>query len=189
MSRMCPSGSPGQPRRPALVVVGGLPATGKTTVARAVAARLAAAYVRVDTFETAIARSEGRFEPTNGWELPPGYAVGYDVAAEQVRVGVDVVAESVNALAVTRDAWRDTGLREGARVLEVEVVCSDPAEHRRRAESRVLDVPGLRGPSWHEICAREYESWTRERLVVDTAKLDVGAAVELVRSHLAELDG
>lgn len=189
MSRMRPSGSSDQPRRPALVVVGGLPATGKTTVARAVAARLPAAYVRIDTIETAIARAEGRFESTNGWQLPPGYAVGYDVAADQVRVGVDVVAESVNALAVTRDAWRDAGLREGARVLEVEVVCSDPAEHRRRAESRVLDVPGLRNPSWEAIREREYEPWTRERLVLDTAELDVVAAVELVLRHLAELGG
>ena len=38
--------------------MGGLPGVGKTTVARAVARRLQAAHVRIDSIETAIARSE-----------------------------------------------------------------------------------------------------------------------------------
>ncbi|MER7069211.1 zeta toxin family protein [Streptomyces albidoflavus] len=41
---------PEPPRsRPALVVIGGLPATGKSTVGRAVARRLGASYLRIDT--------------------------------------------------------------------------------------------------------------------------------------------
>jgi len=58
---------------PVLVSIGGLPACGKTTVARAVAADMRAAYVRIDSIETAIARAEWKFEPTNSWDLPPGY--------------------------------------------------------------------------------------------------------------------
>jgi len=168
-------------RQPVLICVGGLPATGKSTIARKLAVELAAAYVRIDTIETAIARAEGRFEEANGWELPPGYLVGYEVAADQLRNGVDVVAESVNPLRVSRDAWRDTGLDAGARVVEVEVVCSDATEHRRRAEERILDVPGLANPSWEQISDREYHSWERARLVVDTAMLDVDESVQLVR--------
>lgn len=74
---------------------------------------------------------------------------------------------------------------ERRRVVEVEVVCSDPVEHRRRAESRVLDVPGLANPTWDAIVAREYEQWTRDRLVVDTATVDADEAVQLV---LASVD-
>lgn len=55
----------------------------------------------------------------------------------------------------------------GGRVVEVEVICSDRAEHRRRAEERVLDVPGLAKPSW-------------DPLVLDTAVLNVGRAVQRV---------
>lgn len=168
-------------RQPVLICVGGLPATGKTTIARKLAAELGAAFVRIDSIETAIGRAEGRFEKTNGWELPPGYLVGYKVAADQLRNGVDVVAESVNPLRVSRDAWRDVGLAAGARVVEVEVVCSDATEHRRRAEARVLDDPGLSKPSWEEIGSREYHSWERDRLVVDTATLNVDESVQLVR--------
>jgi len=59
-------------RQPVLICVGGLPATGKTTIARKLAAELGAPYVRIDTIETAVGRAEGRFAETNGWELPPG---------------------------------------------------------------------------------------------------------------------
>ncbi len=153
----------GPNRKPVLISVGGLPATGKSTVARVLAAELPAAYVRVDTIETAIGRSEGQHEQTNGWELPPGYEVGYGVAADQLRIGLDVVAESVNPVRASRDAWRDAGLSAGARVIEIEIVCSDVDEHRRRAEERVTDIAGLVTPTWEQITNREYESWGAEQ--------------------------
>lgn len=165
-----------------LVTVGGLPAVGKTTVARALAGQLRAAYLRIDSIETAVARAQGRFATSNEWEAPPGYAVGYDLAVDQLRQGLDVVAESVNPLGVSRDAWRDSGLRTGARVVEVEVVCSDTVEHRRRAEHRSLDIPGLIKPTWDAIVQREYEPWGRGRVVIDTATLGVEAAVTAIRT-------
>jgi len=169
-------------RTPLLLVVGGLPATGKTTVARALAGALRAAYVRIDTIEAAIGRAEGRAQHTNGWELPPGYLVGYEVAADQLRNDLDVVAESVNPVRDSRDAWRDTGVRAGAHVIEVEIICSVAAEHRRRAEQRTLDISGLAKPTWEQITNREYHPWERDHVVVDTALLTVEEAVQLVRT-------
>ncbi|WP_442951312.1 AAA family ATPase [Paenarthrobacter sp. Z7-10] len=52
-----------------LIIVAGLPGTGKTTLARPLSERLAACYLRVDAIETAIARTRG---PVSG---PEGYAV------------------------------------------------------------------------------------------------------------------
>lgn len=143
---------------------------------------LPAAYVRVDSIETAIGRSEGQYQQTNGWELPPGYEVGYDVAADQLRIGLDVVAESVNPRGASRDAWRAAGLAAGARVIEVEIVCSDVDVHRRRAEERVTDVTGLVKPTWEQITNREYASWERDRIVVDTAILSVEESVRRIRT-------
>ncbi|MEV4801954.1 AAA family ATPase [Nonomuraea sp. NPDC049421] len=149
----------------ALVVMGGLPATGKTTLSRLLAGRLRAVHVRVDTIEQAIVRS-GLAEHPIG---PAGYVVAYALAEDHLRQGLTVVAESVNPLAVTRDAWREVGVRAGVPVTEVEVVCSDQDEHRRRAESRRLDIPGLRPPSWREIVERAYEPWARAHVTIDTA--------------------
>lgn len=169
-------------RGPVLISVGGLPATGKTTLARLLAGMLHAAYIRIDSIETAIARAEGGFRETNGWDLPPGYVVGYDVAADQLRTGLDVVADSVNPLHASRDAWRAAGRAFGARVVEVEVVCSDADEHRRRVEGRVLDIPELTNPTWQRITGREYDPWERDRVVVDTAVLGAEECARAVRA-------
>ncbi|MEW1845708.1 AAA family ATPase [Nonomuraea angiospora] len=148
-----------------LIVIGGLPASGKTTLSRLLAARIGAVHVRIDTIEQAIVRSGLARHPVG----PAGYVVGYALAEEHLRQGLTVIAESVNPLAVTRDAWREAGVRAGVAVAEVEVVCSDPAEHRHRVTSRSIDIPGLRPPDWQEVVEREYEPWERERVLVDTA--------------------
>ncbi|WIX90953.1 AAA family ATPase [Amycolatopsis sp. DG1A-15b] len=166
---------------PLLIVVGGLPATGKTTVAAELARRTGFAFLRVDTIEQAILRSTALGRPLG----PVGYVVAREVAADLLRTGVSVIAECVNPLAVTRDAWRATGTEAGARVLETEIVCSDPAEHRRRAETRDTGIPGLVPPTWAEIVAREYEPWSRDRLVVDTAGRPVGQAVSVIAAAFA----
>lgn len=161
---------------PLLIVVGGLPATGKTTIAAELARRTGFSFLRIDTIEQAVVRSTALAQPLG----PVGYVVAREVAADLLRTGVSVIAECVNPLAVTRDAWRDTALGHGARVLEAEIVCSDPAEHRRRAETRDTGIPGHVPPSWAAIVGREYEPWTRDRLVVDTARLPVGEAVAVI---------
>jgi hypothetical protein len=88
---------------------------------------------------------------------PVGYLIGYAVAADQLRNGVSVVADSVNPIGVTRSAWREVGVRHAACAVEVEIICSDPDEHRRRAEARDSSIPGLVLPTWKDILDREYE--------------------------------
>lgn len=148
-----------------LIVMGGLPGAGKTTLARLLAARIGAVHLRVDTIEQAIVRSGVARHPVG----PVGYAVGYALTEEHLRQGLTVIAASVNPLSVTRDAWRATALGAGVPVVEVEVTCSDPAEHRRRVTSRPVGIPDLPLPDWQQVVDREYEPWDRERVVVDTA--------------------
>jgi predicted kinase len=166
--------------RTTLIVVGGLPATGKTAVAGALARRTGFAYLRIDTIEQAIVRATDLRQPLG----PVGYAVGYELAAEQLRHGASVVAECVNPLRITRDSWRATGAGAGAAVLEVELVCSDRAEHRRRAETRRLDIPDLVPPSWQQIVDREYQLWDRDHVVIDTAAYSARAAAGLIYDRI-----
>jgi len=69
-----------------------------------------------------------------------GYLVGYGVAADNLRLGRTVVADGVNPLASTRAGWRAVGERAAVAIVEVEVICSDVAEHRRRVASRSADI-------------------------------------------------
>ena len=175
--------------RPVLVVVGGLPATGKTTISRAVAGKVGAAHLRVDVIEQAVVRF-GRWQKSSEaldhaveWGL--GYQVMYAVAGELSAQGSHVFAECVNPLAITRDAWRDLAEELGVRLVEVELVCSDPAEHERRATTRVVDIPDHVPPTWAQIVARDYEPWDRSHIVLDTA----GRSVEDAVTELCEALG
>jgi len=158
-----------------LVVLSGLPGVGKTTIARQLASALGAVHLRIDTIEQALRNA--------GWEVEgEGYGVAYAVAEDNLRLGRIVVADSVNPWPLTRDAWRSVADRAGVRIVDVEVVCSDADEHRRRVELRSTDLAGHRLPTWTEVLERDYRPWSRERLVIDTARTDV---VESVRRILA----
>lgn len=152
-----------------LVIVGGLPASGKTTLSRALAGAIGAVHVRIDTIEQAIRDADAY---ANGDARPvgaAGYVVGYAVARDLLGQGLTVIAESVNPLPVTRQSWRDVARSAGTGCVEVEVVCSDPDEHRRRAAGRTIDIPGLRPPTWAEITTRDYQPWDVPHTVIDTA--------------------
>jgi predicted kinase len=164
---------------PALVVFAGLPGVGKSTIARQLAKQLHAAHLRIDTIEQAVTDATSLTQPLG----PVGYLIGYAVAPDQLRNGVSVVADSVNPIAVTRSAWRQIGIRHGARIVEVEIICSDPDEHRRRAETRDPSIPGLVLPTWQDILDREYEPWDRPHLVVDTGGGDIEACVAILRGY------
>ena len=169
--------------QPVLVVIGGLPATGKSTIAVEVARSAAIPYVRVDRVEQAIVAWSTLSHPVG----PVGYAVAHQLALEQLLLGLDIIVECVNPVALTRDAWASTAKAGGAGLLEVEVSCSDRATHRRRVEGRASDVDGLVKPTWAEVVDREYEPWNRTPLRVDTATTSVEAAAELIGSALGAL--
>ncbi|HVY02850.1 MAG TPA: AAA family ATPase, partial [Caulobacterales bacterium] len=121
------------------IIFAGLPGTGKSTIARVLAAETGAVWLRVDTIEQAI-RGSG----VAGEDLKDaGYRAAYALAEDNLRLGRTVIGDSVNPWMLTRDAWRDAGLRAGAPVLEVEITCSDVSEHRRRVETRAADAAGL----------------------------------------------
>jgi predicted kinase len=159
-----------------LVVLGGLPGVGKTTIARELARRLAGVYVRIDSIEQGI-RDCGVIDSRLD---VAGYTVGYAVAAENLRLGQTVVADSVNPMDVTRDAWADVAKRAQAKILEVEIVCSNGLKHQQRVESRATDIPGSRLPNWQEVLAHEYHPWNRARIVIDTAHQSVERSVEML---------
>lgn len=165
-----------------LIAFSGLPATGKTTVAKELARQLKAAYVRIDSIEQTLRDSMVFREPLND----TGYLVAYAVALDNLRLGRTVVADCVNPLTLTRDAWSDTADRANVPIVEVEMTCSNAAEHRRRVQGRVSDIPGLKLPQWDDIVRREYDPWTRDHIILDSAKQTTDECVKLILSALAE---
>lgn len=163
-----------------LVVFGGLPGVGKTTIASRLAAEIGAVFLRIDVIEMAL--------HDEGVEVEgQGYAVAYALAESNLRLGQTVIADSVNPIPLTREAWRAVAARAGARLVEVEVVCSDTAAHRRRVEERVTDLPGFVPPTWAEVVDRDYQPRDDDRLVIDTASMSAGDGVERVLARITAI--
>jgi predicted kinase len=164
-----------------LIAFGGLPGTGKTTVAQTLARRLAAVYLRIGTLEQAfIASGDGQADIG-----PAGYLAAYAVAGDNLRLGLTVVANSGNSLHITRSAWRNVAIDAGVQIFEIELVCSDAAMHRQGVEGRKADISGFQLPTWKSVLERQYEPWESVNLVVDTAKVSVEQAVEAIMQRLS----
>ena len=82
---------------------------------------------------------------------------------------MDVVADSCNPIDFTRLSWEHVAKDADSAFINIEIVCSDPDEHRRRVEARVADVPGLQLPTWNDVANRTYDDWTQGRIIIDTA--------------------
>jgi predicted kinase len=155
-----------------LIVFAGLPGTGKTTVSRLLATRLGAVYLRIDTIEQTM-KAAGVAEVGAG-----GYAVGNALAEANLRLGLHVVADCVNPVEASRAGWRDAAAAAAARLVDIQLVCSDVVEHRRRVEQRVADIPGLVVPRWEQVMARAMEARDDAHLVLDTAGVTPETLVE-----------
>lgn len=165
-----------------LVVFGGLPGVGKSTIAREVARRMPAVWLRVDAFEAAMWHAGiDRGQPTG----IAAYAVAHAAAGAQLVLGHNVLIDAVNPVEAARAGWRDLADRLDVPLRVVEVVCSDPAEHRRRVEERRPEFgPGLH-PSWRQVTERDYEPWTEPRLTIDTVN-DSDVNAERVLAYTRE---
>ena len=146
-----------------LYVFSGLPGAGKTVLSEQLATRFAAVYLRIDTIEQALRDLCGINVQGEGYRL------AYRIAADNLRLGVSVVADSCNPINLTRDEWEAVAQQSEARHVNIEIVCSDRKEHRERIESRKPTIAGLALPGWDEVEARDYHTWTRERIVIDTS--------------------
>ena len=164
-------------------MVSGLPGTGKSTVADALAARLGALRVSVDVVEDALLSSG----LTASWQTGvAAYRAAAAVAGLNLARGLDVVADAVNDSEAARDTWREAASGAGADLRFVVLALEDAEEHRRRVEQRSSAFQHVRVPRWGEVRDRaaSSEPWTGE----DHLQVDAGIPVdEVVVQVLAQL--
>ncbi len=144
-------------------MISGLPATGKTTLAAALARRIQATHLSVDAVEDALL----------GAGLEPGWTTGvaaYEAvraAAEQnLEVGATVVIDAVNDSNAARQTWRDAAEVTGAPLLFVLLRPPPPADHQARLRARRLTLRLVHEPTWAEVVqrAQTYEEWAGDRV-------------------------
>lgn len=149
--------------KPVLYIFSGLPGTGKSTLAQRLASELQAAYIRIDTIEQAL------HELCQVEVESEGYRTAYRLTADNLQLGLTVVADSCNPIVLTRREWEAVAQVEHAEFVNIEISCSNEAEHRRRVETRRAENSGSTFPTWEQVVTREYHPWQEQRLELDTS--------------------
>lgn len=167
-----------------LVVIAGLPGTGKSAVAAGLAARCGAVHLPIDPIEDALL----------GSGLPPGWQTGvgaYEaaraVAEQNLALGLTVVVDAVNDSEPARDTWRAAAAATGSDLVFVVLALDDAVEHRRRLETRVRDLEHVPEPTWAEVTARAaaYAPWAEGQCLRVDARRPVAELVEELAGRLA----
>jgi len=165
---------------PTLYIFSGLPASGKSTLSQLLAKRLGAVYLRIDTVEQGL-RDLCHFQVEG-----EGYRLSYRVARDNLALGNSVISDSCNPIALTRGEWHNVAKSVGAGYINIEISCSDLAEHERRVNSREPSVENLKLPNWQQVQNRHYEPWHSNIVQIDTAGTTVEASFEELVEKLNE---
>ena len=164
-----------------LVVLSGLPGTGKSAVAAGLATRWGAVHVSIDPIEDALL----------GSGLPPGWQTGlaaYEaaraVAEQNLALRLTVVVDAVNDSEPARGTWRAAAAATCSDLVFVVLALEDVVEHRRRLETRVRGLENVPEPSWDDVTARAatYAPWVEGECL----RVDAGRPVEELVEELVD---
>jgi predicted kinase len=148
---------------PILYIFSGLPGTGKSTLAKNLAEKLNAVYIRIDTIEQAIR------DLCNFNVQAEGYRLAYRIVEDNLNIGNNVISDQCNPIKLTRKEWENIALKNKCKYINIEIICSNKIEHKNRVENRKEEIENLKLPTWEEIMEREYDKWEEEHIIIDTA--------------------
>jgi len=172
-----------------LIVMAGLPGSGKSTIAEVVGNRLALSVLSVDPIESAIiAAGISPDQPTG----LAAYLVAEKMAEGELANGRGVIIDAVNAVEPAREQWMRLAAEQSTPLRFVEVMCSDPELHRTRLEARGRRLAHLAGVDSYAVeqSLDEWEPWgvttgSVSRITIDSAQ-PLGVNVEQVFEFLDE---
>jgi predicted kinase len=153
---------------PHLIVLSGLPGSGKSTIAELLAKRLRLPIFSVDPIESAIVKAGIARSFETGLAA---YLVAATLADEQLKLGNSVIIDAVNAEEEGKDVWRGLAKKHGVELI-VLLVALERSLHRQRLESRVRNLHGFSEVTWDKVEARRkaFTAWKEPFLELDTSR-------------------
>ncbi len=159
--------------------MGGLPGTGKSTVAGAIGAAIGAPVIARDVVEASLWRSDVTAEHGS---RPAANDLLITLADTFLDQGVNVVIDSVFGLAADRDRLAQVAAEHDTPFRLIECSCVDEEVHRTRLTGRRRGIEGWYELEWSDVEATRarYAAWDEQRLVLDAARpLDENVASAL----------
>jgi predicted kinase len=165
-----------------LIVISGLPGTGKTTLARALARRIGAAHLSVDAVEDALLGAGLDANWTTG---VAAYEAVRTSAQENLSLALTVVVDAVNDSEAARQTWRDAANTTGVALHFVVLRPPPTVEHQRRLHTRTRHLRHVAEPTWGDVMerARTYAKWEDDRVELSACE-SVQALTERVQEVL-----
>ena len=151
-----------------IIVVSGLPGSGKSTLSESIAQALQIPIFSVDPIESSILEAGIARSFETGLHA---YIVVKRLGAEQLKLGMSIIIDAVSPVVEARVMWEKLAKGYDAKLIIIECVV-DEKLHKKRLKKRVRNLHGIAEITWEDVEVRkkDYVPWTQERLVVDTAK-------------------
>src|SRR5947209_1395558 len=145
-----------------LIVFTGLPGSGKSTIAEAIAAQLHFPVFSVDPIESSIIKSG----IVKSWETGlAAYLISRDLAYEQLKLGLSVIIDAVNPVKEARDMWYELEKKQHAQLIIIACML-DERIHKKRIDHRVRNIHGIPEVTWEQVKNREYAPWEDKKLIL-----------------------
>lgn len=174
---LVPRPRPAGAERPPLVLLAGLPGTGKSTLAESLALALPAPVFSMD-WELGALVPFGVLRSDNAGPLAELTLIAS--AARQLQLGLGAVIDATGHTHEFRTRLESLADSLDARFVGVECVCSDEAAHQSRIEGRDRGIPGWPATvTWSHLrrMRERWEDWHQPHLILDTAMVSPEAAL------------
>jgi predicted kinase len=151
-----------------LIVMTGLPATGKSTIAEALGRELAIPVFALDWLRGVLRRHE--IDPEKGGFA--AYEMLVTLARRQLMLGQSAILDSVLTPPAIRGAIRDLAMDYHVPIYGIWTHCSDESLHKARLLERKRGIPNWPELQWEDVqaIARRYSVWEYVGLRLDMAE-------------------
>jgi len=160
-------------RRGRLIVLSGIPGTGKSALAESIGQALDTPVFSVDPIEAALLASGIEHGFASGLAA---YNVCLTLADRELLKRHGAIVDAVNGVEPAKEMWRRLATAHRVPLIVIECVCSDLGHHRSRLAHRSRGL-GLPEPTWRDVERRraEWVPWREPVLVVDAMEpLELG---------------
>jgi predicted kinase len=150
-----------------LIIVCGLPVTGKSSLAEGLAKKLRFPLLSVDPIESAIIKAGFSRSFETGLAA---YLVAEILAGENLKLNNSVIIDAVSGVIEAKNMWRNLSKKYKAKLIIIDCICSNETTHKAKIKARVRSIHGIPEVKWADVLKRKSEAvaWDEPTLVIDS---------------------